>query len=684
MTVMVLPVRSWGRLAVPLLTAGGVILLVQLSPLPLVGVILAALAAVSLVLYPIPASHLSALVIAILMVLGWNTPIESKTMLVAGSLILTNLIGLYYRKPRTPKSLATQSLLLGLWTELEDSPTIDGVLNYTREFLLKHGVKTVELHHNITQTLPNTYSIYALNQRVTQLEVRGVPSHIQLDDLLKVLEARLSQIARNQENAFLNYITLELQDAHNLKEGAEQVCYALLSHRNYTSCGVYLYDKKEFLPYAHTFSEATPIAFGHNLLWKAYLEQRALFTHDEVTARNHGLTDFEKAAVAIIPLPSLSRSRAFLVVGRKEYERWDSEEQEFLSNLGRQLGMLIQKQTLLERLSKSEAILSALRSLGLDELNSLLMTAAADLLPGAQYGALLIREDQHYRMVASQGLDLGPLAHVRIPEEDVLIWYGGSKEECLKGIPRIRRLTQQDQDIRRIQSTVLQDLVPLSKLQADLCVPIVHNGELLAFLSLNNMLDRHAFDQDALEVAGLLGSQLAVIVQEANLRQELSEAAATDPLTGLPNRRAMENLIPLGLASLRRNGQDASFLLMDLNGFKGINDHFGHKFGDDILKQVARSLKGVQRSTDLIFRLGGDEFLAYLPATTLPEAQQAAERFRHAIEELSLKEHPLGASIGISCFPEESENLQELVRLADERMYEAKQTHHALKSRFRT
>ncbi|GEM47795.1 sensor domain-containing diguanylate cyclase [Deinococcus cellulosilyticus] len=671
----------WSKMALPLLAAGGVLLLVQLYPVQLVGLLVALLIAGTLLIYPIPAGPISAFVLAMLIVLGWSTPIASKTLLVAGMLVLANFIGLVYRRPRTAPTGTTQSLLLGLWSELEDSPTVESVLNYTRDFLLSNGVKSVELHQNIIQTLPNTYAIYALNQRVTQLEVRGVPRHIQLDELLKVVEARLSQIARNQENAFLNYITLELQDAHNLKEGAQQVCYALLSHRNYTSCGVYVYDKNTFRPYAHTLLDAQNVEFNHNLLWKAYLEQRALFTHDEETARSHHLPDFDRAAVAIIPLPSLSRSRAFLVVGRKEYERWDSEEQEFLSNLGRQLGMLIQKQTLLERLKKSEAILSALRSLSLDELNSLLMTAAADLLPGAQYGALLIREDQHYRMVASQGLDLGPLAHVRIPEQDVLVWYGGSQEECLNGIPRIRRLDSSDADVQRIQTDVLQDLVPLAKLQADLCVPIVHEGQMLAFLSLNNMLDKHAFDQDALEVAGLLGSQLAVIVQEAKLRQELSEAAATDPLTGLPNRRALENLIPLGLASLRRSGQPASFLLMDLNGFKAINDHFGHKFGDDILRQVGRSLKSVQRSTDLIFRLGGDEFLAYLPSTSTLEAQQAAERFQTAIQALSLRGFPLGASIGMSLFPDESEGLIELLRIADERMYEQKQAYYALRGK---
>ncbi|GGJ46020.1 GGDEF domain-containing protein [Deinococcus roseus] len=678
---MILPRFPWSRMALPLLAAGGVLLLVHLYPAHLIGLLVAGVIAATLLLYPLPAGPVGALVLVMLIVLGWNAPLGNQTLLVAGLLMLANLIGLAYRKPRNaPPATTTQSLLIGLWSELEDSPTVDSVLNYTREFLLNSGVKSVEYHHSVMQTLPNTYAIYALNQRVTQMEIRGVPAHIQLDDLLKVIEARLSQIARNQENAFLNYITLELQDAHNLKEGAQQVCYALLSHRNYTRCGVYVYSKNLFQPYAHTLMEAQTIDFGHNLLWKAYLEQRALFTHDEDTARGHGLKDFEKSAVAIIPLPSLSRSRAFLVVGRKEYERWDSEEQEFLSNLGRQLGMLIQKQTLLERLGKSEAILSALRSLSLDELNSLLMTAAADLLPGAQYGALLIREDQHYRMVASQGLDLGPLAHVRIPEADVLVWYGGSQEDCLKGIPRIRRLGHNDPEVQRIQTEVLQDLVPLSRLQADLCVPIVHDGQMLAFLSLNNMLDRHAFDQDALEVAGLLGSQLAVIVQEARLRQELSEAAATDPLTGLPNRRALDNLIPLGLASLKRSGQPASFLLMDLNGFKAINDHFGHKFGDDILKQVGLALKSVQRSTDLIFRLGGDEFLAYLPSTSPLEARQAAERFQTAIQELSLRGFPLGASIGMSLFPEDAELLQDLVRLADERMYEEKQAYYELRS----
>lgn len=143
--------------------------------------------------------------------------------------------------------------------------------------------------------------------------------------------------------------------------------------------------------------------------------------------------------------------------------------------------------------------------------------------------------------------------------------------------------------------------------------------------------------------------------------------AYTDMLTGLPNRHAleqwMENMVPV-------IGQRSAFILLDLDGFKRINDRYGHPHGDQVLQTIGRRLRQAVRHSDMVARLGGDEFVIWFSA--IRSTNEITERLRNIVSGLELKELGVGVSAGIACYPEHGINFSTLYRRADEALYQAK------------
>lgn len=158
--------------------------------------------------------------------------------------------------------------------------------------------------------------------------------------------------------------------------------------------------------------------------------------------------------------------------------------------------------------------------------------------------------------------------------------------------------------------------------------------------------------------------------------RRLRQAALTDPLTGLPNRRyAMERLEQEWSAS-SRNQRTFSVMIIDIDRFKSVNDAFGHDQGDQVLRQVALTLRKAARSEDVICRLGGEEFLVLSPDTSMPAALRLAERLRQAVCGSSMTVGPgqgaLSVSIGVSERGQAMIKYDEMLKAADEVLYHAK------------
>jgi diguanylate cyclase (GGDEF)-like protein len=182
-------------------------------------------------------------------------------------------------------------------------------------------------------------------------------------------------------------------------------------------------------------------------------------------------------------------------------------------------------------------------------------------------------------------------------------------------------------------------------------------------------------------VALVLGGVLILLLLWLAVRQfrrsrKLHRLAMTDSLTGIANRRHIEELARRALVHARAQGESLCVLVLDVDHFKMVNDAFGHAVGDQVLVRVAHACKQALRRFDMLGRMGGEEFLIILPDTSLEVALQIAERLRRRVESLPLANLAPGlevtASVGAAEADYESDDLPELIRRADTAMYRAK------------
>jgi diguanylate cyclase (GGDEF)-like protein/PAS domain S-box-containing protein len=172
----------------------------------------------------------------------------------------------------------------------------------------------------------------------------------------------------------------------------------------------------------------------------------------------------------------------------------------------------------------------------------------------------------------------------------------------------------------------------------------------------------------------IIGSMLDITERKIN-EKLLQDLAYKDSLTGLPNRRFFEANFNNSKFDLSLNNLTAAVLFMDLDGFKAVNDSFGHDIGDLVIKETTNRLLSCIRQNDVVSRMGGDEFIAFLPNTHQNGATQVVERILREINEpffINNQEIYVTTSIGIAFYPNEGNDFETLIRKADTAMYQAK------------
>lgn len=218
-----------------------------------------------------------------------------------------------------------------------------------------------------------------------------------------------------------------------------------------------------------------------------------------------------------------------------------------------------------------------------------------------------------------------------------------------------------DLSLRRSDGEVLSVEIGLN--------PVELGGETYVVVSLVDVTERRK--------ARLREQELAEELRSAN--ESLQELAVTDALTGLWNRRKFFEEADRFIRLLQQTGGPFSLIILDLDDFKNINDRFGHLAGDEVLRQVATELKELRRGSDIVARLGGEEFVVGLPGTGLEGAVQLAERLRRSVEGLRWQGRPVTASLGVTMLRDLGERgippaglVAHLLRAADEALYASK------------
>ena len=203
------------------------------------------------------------------------------------------------------------------------------------------------------------------------------------------------------------------------------------------------------------------------------------------------------------------------------------------------------------------------------------------------------------------------------------------------------------------------------------CVPSLVSGEVIG--SVNVQHSNAPSSEERERVADSVTQAAPVLANLRNLA--LAEArAATDALTGLPNKRACGDTLKRMVAHAGRSVSPLSALLLDLDHFKQINDTFGHGIGDDALAAVGEVISTNLRTSDFAGRYGGEEFLILLPDTDREGAVQAAEKLRATIARIEVAglQRKITASLGLACYPTDAGDADTLVRMADRALYAAK------------
>jgi diguanylate cyclase (GGDEF)-like protein len=185
------------------------------------------------------------------------------------------------------------------------------------------------------------------------------------------------------------------------------------------------------------------------------------------------------------------------------------------------------------------------------------------------------------------------------------------------------------------------------------------------------------FSPAELRLLTLLADQAAVAISNASLHQMISRQAYSDTLTGLPNRRALDERLEEEVASARRNNYSFAVIMMDLDGFKAINDTYGHTVGDDVLRLVFNEMARGVRTTDFLARYGGDELTLILSQTEMSSAQVVSEKIIEGMRKIKYrlpdgKRLKLGISGGIALYPVHARSGPDLLRAADAALYHAK------------
>ncbi|MDJ0556313.1 MAG: PAS domain S-box protein [Microcoleaceae cyanobacterium MO_207.B10] len=209
-----------------------------------------------------------------------------------------------------------------------------------------------------------------------------------------------------------------------------------------------------------------------------------------------------------------------------------------------------------------------------------------------------------------------------------------------------------------------------------LCIPMMAYGGILGLLQLTAMTPE-GLSEAKQQLAGTVAENLALALANLELRETLKNQSIRDPLTGLYNRRYLEEFLEQEIHRAQRSQDSVGVIMMDIDHFKRFNDTFGHDAGDLVLKQVGKTLLNAVRKSDVACRYGGEELTLILPGASLKETHKRAEEIRLAIKQLHLRYRntilpQITSSLGVTCYPQHGNTINEIIRAGDAALYEAK------------
>jgi diguanylate cyclase (GGDEF)-like protein/putative nucleotidyltransferase with HDIG domain len=304
-------------------------------------------------------------------------------------------------------------------------------------------------------------------------------------------------------------------------------------------------------------------------------------------------------------------------------------------------------------------------SLSLRETLSVVAIRLKEMIP---YDLIVFYVCQDQKLVPRyvHGVDYDLFRSLEMPiGQGISGWVAQNKKPIINGDPMA-------------ESKHLGDPTRVSVLRSTLSIPLQGRDGVAGVLTLY-LKEKQAFTKDHLRMLMAASSKLGLSVENSLQFEKAQDSASTDFLTGLPNARSICAHLDSELARSERSGQPLAVLLCDLNGFKTVNDNFGHLVGNKLLEEIARNFRTVCREYDLVGRLGGDEFVLVLPEFTTTTVKELLPRIELAVVEAGrvvCGKKVVTVSVGAAFYPQNGVTAEELLSEADRGMYEAKESHY--------
>jgi len=372
-----------------------------------------------------------------------------------------------------------------------------------------------------------------------------------------------------------------------------------------------------------------------------------------------------------MPLISRDRLIAILVLGKKQSGRYSLEDFHLLEDVTGRVAVSIEKEYLREQLREREEELSVINR------SSTIIASSLDIQE--IYGSFI----EELKKV----IDVSWAAIVRVEKNDIyclaLSYEGGTPWQVGDKIPM--QGTATEWVITHKKAIVEPDLSQENRfttgkhhlqqgIRSIAYLPLIAKGEAIGSFIVASR-QPNAYGQRHVMLLEQLAAQIAMPVENAQLYAKAEEKARLDELTGLFNRRSLDEMIDSEISRHSRYGGIFSLAILDLDSFKVFNDNYGHLAGDKLLRQVGRIIKGAVRSSDQAFRYGGDEFAVLLPQTTVDAASEVTERVRKKIAtKVDAGDIPITASIGLASWPTDGIGHTDIIAAADAALYRAKRS----------
>ena len=399
--------------------------------------------------------------------------------------------------------------------------------------------------------------------------------------------------------------------------------------------------------------------------------------HLDILPEFRSLWEQEKAEIKstdielLVPLISRDRLIGILALEKKQSGRYSLEDFHLIEEVTKRVAVSMEKEYLQDRLREREEELSVINR------SSTIITSSMDIqgIYDSFIGELKKVVDVSWAAIVL--IEENDLYFLALSSEVGSAWKAGErvlgKDSATEWVVNHKK-TVYEPDLSKESRFGTAEYHLKQGIRSLVYLPLIAKGKAIGSLIIASR-QPNAYSQRHITLLEQLAYQIAMPVENSRLYAEAEEKARVDELTGLLNRRSLDEMIASEVGRHSRYGGVFSIIILDLDSFKAFNDNHGHLAGDRLLRHVGSVLKSTIRTADQAFRYGGDEFAVLLAHTTTDNAYEVAERIRSRLaSEVEAGDTPVTASLGLASWPINGISANEVIAAADAALYHAKRS----------